>query len=415
MKLLQRISTAVLLLALLLATAPAARAFDGRSGDQVVVADGEVIRDDLFAAAGEVIVQGRIEGSLFAAGQRIRIQRTAVISRNLIAAAQSIEIEEGAEIGGDVIVAGQDIQMNGVARGSLIGAGATLLLKGQVSGNTVFGGQEVTMAGRVARDAILGANRLAVSGEVSRNVRAIVERLEIDPAARIGGDLQVRAPQESSIPTGTVAGRVEFIPAAEPVSGAEEPPAPVSPITRLAGWALDQIRRWISLLLIGALMVGLAPGWTFGLVDRLPQRPLARLGGGLLTLILTVGGALIGLILTILIAILLGVLTLNDLVWRVILMGVLGIAGGLFLLSLAWSYLSQVIAGLWAGRWILGMFRIPAAQGRWLPLLLGALLITLLTALPILGFLIALGVALIGLGAIGAWAWERLRSPGEAR
>ena len=387
---------------MLFVTASIAYAFDGRSGDRVIIAVDTVVQDDLYAAANEVTISGKIEGDLLATGRQVRIKRTATIARNLIVAAQFVQIEEGAQIGGDLIAAGQNLWLDGAVAGSVIGFSAQMHIGGQVGGDLVFWGGDIRMAGQVDRDGIFGANRFELIGRIGRNVRLEAAQITIDPTARIGGDLYYRAPEEV-IPAEVVTGHIQFTPSME----AQQAPPP--PAVRIGEWSLAQLRRWASLLLVGGLIIGLAFQWIQQLADEIRQRPLASLGWGFVAFIAIVGGILVGLFLTILIAILLRVITLGDLAWRVAFLGILIIAGAIFLFSLTWAYLSQITVSFLVGRLIFGALKSPIAMGHWWPLLVGSLFFILLTAIPYLGTLITLVVVLVGFGALARWLQGQFR------
>ena len=53
---------------LMILTAVSVLAFDARSGMDVTVASGEVVDDDLYVAAETIIIDGTINGDLWAAG-----------------------------------------------------------------------------------------------------------------------------------------------------------------------------------------------------------------------------------------------------------------------------------------------------------------------------------------------------------
>jgi len=64
----------VVLLALVLA--PPAQAFDGRSGDKIVIAADEVVDDDLYVTAEEFTLDGTVNGDLIALGRIITVNGT---------------------------------------------------------------------------------------------------------------------------------------------------------------------------------------------------------------------------------------------------------------------------------------------------------------------------------------------------
>src|SRR3712207_6533782 len=82
---------------------PPVWAVESRSGDQVIVGPDEVVDDDLYATANEVVVEGTIRGDLVAFGQSVTVDGT--VEGDLIAAGQSVEI--GGEVDDDARIAGQ--------------------------------------------------------------------------------------------------------------------------------------------------------------------------------------------------------------------------------------------------------------------------------------------------------------------
>jgi cytoskeletal protein CcmA (bactofilin family) len=95
-----------------LALASPAQAFDGRSGDKVIIAADEVIDDDLYVTADEFTLDGTVNGDVVALGRIITINGT---------------------VDGDVMAAGQTIVVNGTITGAIRMAGSALLLGEQAS------------------------------------------------------------------------------------------------------------------------------------------------------------------------------------------------------------------------------------------------------------------------------------------
>ena len=65
-------------------------AVETRSGDQIVIGPDEVIEDDLYVTASEILMEGTIRGDLVAFGNTISVGGT--VEGDLIAASQSVEI-----------------------------------------------------------------------------------------------------------------------------------------------------------------------------------------------------------------------------------------------------------------------------------------------------------------------------------
>ena len=71
-----------------LITASTAWAVETRSGDSVVIGPDEVVDDDLYVTANNVVIDGTIRGDLVAFGQSITVDGT--VEGDLIAAGRSV-------------------------------------------------------------------------------------------------------------------------------------------------------------------------------------------------------------------------------------------------------------------------------------------------------------------------------------
>ena len=118
---------AIFTLAVLLAltvVAPA-RAFDGRSGDRIVVESGEVVDDDLYVGAQEFVLDGTVNGDLIVFAQTVTINGK--VDGDLIAAAQTVavngEVTGAVRMAGSVLFVGENVSIGGdiVAAGQRIG------------------------------------------------------------------------------------------------------------------------------------------------------------------------------------------------------------------------------------------------------------------------------------------------------
>ncbi len=67
--------------------------------------------------------------------------------------------------------------------------------------------------------------------------------------------------------------------------------------------------------------------------------------------------------------------------------------------AVAIAWLAPIAVSLWTGRWILSRLRPQAAGGRIGPYVLGLAVYVILTGIPWVGGLVALFVAIWGLGA----------------
>jgi hypothetical protein len=226
----------------------------------------------------------------------------------------------------------------------------------------------------------------------------------MDEGARIGGDLDYTANVEASVPGDAVAGDVDFnryIPAETEARPRPEP----SLAFRTGRWFLRQVRRLITLLLIGTFMMWVVPDWTRKLARNVETQPLPSLGWGVVAI--AVFGVLMVLLViaTIVLTIVFGVVTLGGLAGRFAVLGGIVTSATGFSFSLLWRYVTSIVISLLLGQLIFRALNSSAEQNRWWPTLLGVVILVIITAVPVLGWLASLGVVLLGLGAI--WIWGR--------
>ncbi len=423
MRRLKAIAIVVTLLALGLGFYPAL-AFEARGGERVIIEEGEVIEDDLFAAAREIIVRGTVKGDLFAAGQEIRVEGTGVVEGDLIAAGQTIEVK--GKVMDDIVAAGYALSVAGEAGGDFIGTGFSSEIAGRIGQDFLFFGYQALVAGDVGRHLRFAGNGIKLAGSVGGNAEVDVGEAEeeglppgfpfysglppvphvppgltIEEGARIGGNLRYTAQREAPVPPGVVGGRVEFRKHERP--GKAIPPLRV----RVIRWGVERLRYFASLLLIGVLMVLVAPKWTQHLAGRIRAKPLPSFGWGVVILVMF--GLLIVVLLavTAIVSLLLRLLTLSGLAGLTFFSGLTAGAAGFVGFRLAWTYVARILASVAIGAAILQASKSQAAGSRWWPMLLGVFILVLVTSIPILGGFLSWIASLAGLGSFWLWARER--------
>jgi cytoskeletal protein CcmA (bactofilin family) len=318
-----------------------------RRGQEVVVAAGETVRGDLYASAGTVRIDGRVEGDLVAAG-------------------------------GQVTVAG-------TVTGDVLAAAGTTAISGQVDGDVRVGSGQARVSGRVGEDLVLGAGQATIAS-----------------GAEVGGDLIFGAGQMRMDGTiaGSVLGATGNYTRAGSVAGSErvtvqQPEKPPTMTER----ALDVLRRYVGILVVGALLLWLAPRLLRSASERARRRPLPSFGVGILGV---VGGVLLlvlVIVVTILLAIVLGLLGLGPVSGATVFAGILAASIIAFLFFLAVAFGAQVTVGLALGRLLFrgdgrSFLRAFAAMA------LGVLVVVLLSAIPLVGGWLEFLLVLLGLGAL---------------
>lgn len=404
---------------------PPAQAFEGRAGDTVVIAAGEVIDDDLYVGAGSFTLEGAVKGDLVVVGSTIEINGT--VEGDLMAAGQSVTVN--GVVMDDARIAGAVLTLRGNAQiaDDVIGAGYSLETQAgsSVGGDLVFGGYQALLAGDIEEDVSAGAGGLALRGSVGGNVDADVGEpgdqppfspfmfmpgmpavpsvspgLTVGEGAKVGGNLDYTSAAEVDIPAGSVAG--EITRQAPVVEAEEEAPSPTVQL-------LDHLRRFVALLLVGLLMLWLVPAGTQRVADVLQARLLPSLGWGVVSIAAVILAFLVILVAMILLAVVLGFVTLDNLVGIVIVLGLLALFVLAVLFAIAVAYVTKIAVSFSGGRLILARLNPEWAGGRVWPLVVGLVIFVILTAIPWLGGLINLVVVLLGLGVLWLLGRESLR------
>ncbi len=362
------------------------------AADTVLVREGEVVDEDLYALGQQVIVQGRVTGDLVVAAGELRM-----VGR----------------VEGDI---------NGVASRAVIGGqtdGSVRLVSGEVIADGAVGQDlvvlagSVTLDGEVNRDLLALTNRLQVRGAVGRDVRGQMGSLNL--SGRVGRDVEValggsslcrrlpglpmcRGSSVSVRPTARVGGDIGYrsfeeaqVSAAAEVEGQviRRRPTPAN-VTARAGARVLSFLWFLAFVVTGVALLGLLPATSIEAVAVASLRPWRA--------------ALLGL----------AVLVLVPIVAVLLSLSVVGLPLGLLLLAL----------------WVLGLFAgpVPAVNavgqrvlgdrgGRYGGFLLGSVLWALLRLIPVLGGLVYLVTLVWGLGgwASGSWTARRWAAEGEER
>lgn len=427
----------LLVLFLLTLTTPA-RAFDGRSGENVIIKSDEVIDDDLYITAGTFVLDGTVNGDLIALGRTITINGK--VDGDVMAAGQTVLVNgtvtgavrmagsillvgEQASVGGDVIAAGYSLESR---KGSRIGQ------------DLVFAGNQVLLAGDVARNMQAASNAFELRGTVGGNVNADVGEanagyagppptlfmpespipvptvkpgLTIAQSAKVEGNLKYTQSRELAFPTGVVAGKVTRT---QPVTSATAAPQETTG-QRVLTWGLNALRASVTLILIGLFLLWLFPNFMQGWSRKLQSAVWPSLGWGVAAYIIFFLALLLIVVLIVLGGLLFGVLTLGGVAGTIISVGVLSFLAILLGFVLVTSFVAKVVFGQALGRWLLARLNSPLVEHRFWPMVIGVIVTVVVIALlrfPLipgfLGSILNFVVILLGLGALWLWGRERL-------
>ena len=408
------IGTAVVLLFLLMSSGPASA--EVRQGSEVLIAKDEVIDDDVYIFARKVIVDGTIKGDLIVLGQQININGS--VDGDLIAAAQQVmvngKVSDDARIAGQVLTFhdGSDVGDDLIAAGFSLECTKTSRIGGEVK----FAGYQSVFAGRVEKKANLASANCKLSGSFGDDIKAIVDGgnygaagfggaefpsvpqgLTVTESADIAGNLNYQSTREAIIsPESTIAGEVEH---SQIESVIDQPPT-------IADRAIAFAKQFFALLLVGLLVIYICPKWTGQVVNNVQRRPLASLGWGVLTLIAVIAGTILLLVATIAIAVLLGFVSLDNLIPACLWLGALTTAVVIVGFWIFSAWVAKVIVSVWAGNRIINGPDWISTQ-RFLALTLGVLIFGTLTWIPVVGSVIGLVVMLMGIGSTAIWMFMK--------
>lgn len=257
--------------------------------------------------------------------------------------------------------------------------GGAVVSAGQTAGDVVVLDGAVRIAGRVTGDVVSVSGPVRVTGRVDGDLIAVSDRAFLGPAARVGGDLRYGDERPVLAPGASVGGEISNEDWADAVNG--------------WGW-VSAFVWWlavsVSTLIVGALLVWLAPGALYAAERAVREHLGATVGWG--------------------VAIAIGVPLLAILA----LVTVVGIPFGVALLLAAVPVLLVAYA---TTAWIVGRRVLRnRSTSPWAALLAGWGILRVLALIPVAGALVGLAATVVGLGALAVALWQaRKRSAPAAR
>jgi len=362
------------------------------------IASGEVVENDAFL----VEVNGNVDGSLFAVGQNVVINGS--IGGTVYVAAVTLDLGPEAETGKNVYFIGASVA---TAEGAEVGRDLVVAsmganLSGEIGRNTVgmIGPWELF---KWFMDLI---GRPVFEPGASSSTPGSSFRVESQPVQFSGFIPQLNA-LLPGISLNSVPGETGKI------ISADQPAQSSSGIDSEAvtAWLRGVVEEYITLLIFGLIAIWLFASFLKRSGEKLEEKPLKSTGIGLLALVISV--ALIGVVLLVFLLILmlgigLGALGLWDLAWAVWGVGFSSLGLAFWLSLLFVSYGTKIIVAFLVGTLILRRLAPKSLQYKILPLLLGLLIYVLLAWVPYFGWVVAILVNAIGLGA----AWLAYRDMG---
>lgn len=411
------------------ATLASARAI--LQGDQCTVAADERIEDNLFVLCRVLRIDGVVDGNVIGAATTAVVNGSVTGSIYLL----SGRLDMNGTIGEDLHFAGATLNLNPSAQfehprsdlisvslstrleeafvpGSVTGIGYQMVINGGVGRNVDFWGSALEV-----RDHIGGDVDANVGGDSSTGVTELRSLLR-----PILVDTELVAPGLRVSENGMIDGLLTYNSSSEGEILAELPNPPVfnyippqtllvteDPETTLRTYLAQVVREFLTLGVLGALLLFLTPRSIQPTILTLGRRPLPSVGVGLLTFIVSFGFWLIPIGVSIGLIVVLLVLRLGDLaLLSSIIIGTIsaGSAGFFYFVAI---FVSRALFCIALGSLLTRpLRRAGRPRTAWLGLLLGVVILAFAASLPVVGWVINALAAFMGLGAILIIVLERL-------
>lgn len=423
----RRLFIAITLL-LLFGSASLVSARETLQGDNCAVESGTTLTGDVFVLCRILVVDGTIEGNLFGAALNAQIHGSVEGSVYLLAG----QLEVDGNIGGDLHYAGVSLLMLPEARltrneSDLITATlSTRLEEITIPGSITSIGYQLVQDGRVGRGINFWGTALSIDGTVDGDVNANVGDPESTGAAQLRAlvrfflGLDLLTPGLRVTEDGMINGQLTYTAPSEGEIAATLPNPPVfnkveahddlmlqindqADLARRVDLYLGQVvREFVSLALVGFILLLLIPERLRAPLHNLRFRPLPSLGVGLLAFLVSFPIFLIVILISVILILLFFLLQLGDLALTagvVINVINLGSAGIFYFVAI---FAARVVVCLAAGRFILRMLFGNTSEQRTdiIALLIGIALLAIAGSLPLVGWLINALAVFLGLGAI---------------
>lgn len=172
-------------------------AIDFETGQSFSLSKTEVIRENLYIASAEIVLEGAVTRDVVAAGGSIHSSGT--VSGDLSVAGGQIDV--AGQVNDDLRAAGGNITVQNVVGGDLVAAGGQVRVfsKSYIHGDGAIFGGRVTFEGVLDGDLEIWADEVFVNGSVGGDLRIKGTKITLGENAGISGSFNYSAPKEATI------------------------------------------------------------------------------------------------------------------------------------------------------------------------------------------------------------------------
>lgn len=365
-----------------------AQAFTVKTQNTIYIPADEIMVGTLYTAGNTITIDGTVKGDVICAGQTININGT--VEGDVICAGQNVNIN--GPVNGSVRVAGNSISISNIVARNVQALGASIALSPQASvGWDMFlAGAFADIRGNVGGDLHGAAANVLIAGEIGRDVKLRLNEktkgeakgvkklkpgdpLTITESAKIGGNVYYTAGREGAIDdSATIGGEVGFTQSERDTK---------SDLATISFFGL--IYSVFAAMVVGLVIISLWRVPITGLTEKMQSKTSSSIGWGLALMFLT---PIIALLL---------VITIIGIPLAVIIVGI-------WLIAL---YLSKILIAILVGRSLIKRFKNEPQESLVWAMIIGVVIVWLITAIPLVGWIFALVAMWWGLG--GIWLYFR--------
>lgn len=334
------------------------------------LAQDQTINGDYFMADDTVALLGTVNGDAYVAGGTVTIDGT--VEGDVIATGGTITVNGSAQ---NVRVAGGTVHINGTVEKNVTALGGTVIIgeEAEIAGSIVTAGGTINILAPIGKGATIGGGTVVINNAINGDVNAGVGQLTLQPQAQINGNLTYTSDQKAQIMQGaSVSGETRQMMPPKPEKENQQ-----EALFGLAGVALFfKLMGIVSLLVLGLLLVFLAPHYLKRTAHTIIGKPWQSLGVGVVSLILA------------------------PIIFVILLMTILGIPLAflfiiLFTIACYFAKLFVIyLIGEKVGTSINGKLHMA-----WL-FVIGLIIYEIIVLIPIVGWLVELAALIFGLGAL---------------
>ncbi len=352
-----------------------------RATETILIPAGETIDDNLYAGGERITIDGTVAGDLVAGASFVTVNGT--IAGDLIVGAAEVRIN--GTVAGNVRGAANTIEISGSVGRNITAAAAivTVTSTGSVGWGVTAAAADVTVDGQVGGSVIAAAGTVIVNGTVGGSVDIDVGRdgaVMLGEGAVIGKDFTYRTDTTFEVPAGaSIGGQVRQLESR--IDRIWDRIWPGAVAFTSAAALFTKVISLFGLFVTGLVLVSLFGRWVRGFLPGLSLSSGVSWGWGL------------------------GAVVLTPIVFFILLLTFIGIPLAFILMScyLIALYVGHVVVGTWIGWRLLGHGKSGQERNTISligAMVLGTLIFSIVSALPIVGWIVGLSASAWFLGSL---------------